>query len=72
MGPVGEDGSADVRRGDRRSLSRAAAPASTPAVSGETAKQIDEEVRSIIDECYGTAQRLLEENVDKLHDMARP
>ena len=41
------------------------------ALSGETAKMIDEEVRSIIDECYATAQQLLEENVDKLHAMAR-
>ncbi len=40
------------------------------SVSGETAKAIDEEVRRIIDECYGIAQRLLEENFDKLHSMA--
>ncbi|MDD0844651.1 ATP-dependent zinc metalloprotease FtsH [Pseudomonas sp. Gutcm_11s] len=39
-------------------------------VSGETAKAIDEEVRSIIDGCYGTAKRLLEENRDKLDMMA--
>lgn len=39
-------------------------------VSGETAKAIDEEVRSIIDSCYGTAKRLLEENRDKLDVMA--
>jgi len=39
-------------------------------VSDETAKAIDEEVRRIIDECYGVAQRLLEENFDKLHTMA--
>ncbi|WP_447595720.1 ATP-dependent zinc metalloprotease FtsH [Aquipseudomonas campi] len=39
-------------------------------VSGETAKAIDEEVRSIIDGCYGTAKRLLEENRDKLDVMA--
>ena len=40
------------------------------SVSDETAKSIDQEVRRIIDECYGTAQRLLEENFDKLHMMA--
>ena len=40
------------------------------AISDDTAKQIDEEVRRIIDECYGMAQKLLEENVDKLHVMA--
>jgi len=41
------------------------------AVSAETAKQIDEEVRRIIDDCYATAQRLLDENVEKLHTMAQ-
>ena len=40
------------------------------ALSDVTATQIDAEVRRIIDECYATAQRLLEENVDKLHTMA--
>ncbi|MEP1469678.1 MAG: ATP-dependent zinc metalloprotease FtsH [Halieaceae bacterium] len=40
------------------------------SVSDETAKSIDQEVRRIIDECYGIAQRLLEENFDKLHMMA--
>ena len=39
-------------------------------VSGETAKMIDEEVRSIIDECYKTAERILEENRSKLDMMA--
>jgi cell division protease FtsH len=39
-------------------------------ISDETATQIDKEVRRIIDECYETAQRILEENVDKLHMMA--
>jgi cell division protease FtsH len=39
-------------------------------VSGDTAKAIDEEVRSIIDGCYGTAKRLLEENRGKLDAMA--
>ncbi len=40
------------------------------AVSGETAKQIDIEVRRIIDECYATAKKILEENAEKLHLMA--
>jgi cell division protease FtsH len=40
-------------------------------ISDETATQIDKEVRSIIDECYATSQRLLEENIDKLHLMAQ-
>jgi cell division protease FtsH len=39
-------------------------------VSAETAKVIDQEIRSIIDSCYGTARRLLEENRDKLDAMA--
>ena len=38
--------------------------------SQQTAKAIDEEVRRIIDECYGEAKRLLTENEDKLHLMA--
>ena len=40
------------------------------AFSDDTARTIDEEVRSIVDECYGTATRLLKENEDKLHMMA--
>ncbi|MHA6495371.1 ATP-dependent zinc metalloprotease FtsH [Pseudomonas borbori] len=39
-------------------------------VSADTAKLIDLEVRSIIDGCYATARRLLEENRDKLDAMA--
>lgn len=39
-------------------------------VSADTAKQIDQEVRRIIDECYATAQQILEDNVDKLHLMS--
>ena len=39
-------------------------------VSGETAKLIDSEVRSIIDHCYGTAKQLLTDNRDKLDAMA--
>ena len=40
------------------------------SVSDETANQIDQEVRRIIDECYVASQRMLEENLDKLHAMA--
>ena len=40
------------------------------AVSDDTAQAIDEEVRTIIDACYGEAQKILEENIDKLHVMA--
>ncbi len=39
-------------------------------VSGETARLIDEEVRSIIDHCYGTAKQILTDNRDKLDTMA--
>ncbi len=39
-------------------------------VSEETAKKIDEEVRAIIDDCYATARRVLEENRDKMDMMA--
>lgn len=38
-------------------------------VSDETTKKIDEEVRAIIDECYDRAERILEENRDKLEMM---
>ncbi|MEM7077954.1 MAG: ATP-dependent zinc metalloprotease FtsH [Pseudomonadota bacterium] len=40
------------------------------AHSPATARDIDEEVRVIIDQCYADAKRLLEENIDKLHLMA--
>ncbi|WP_028632627.1 MULTISPECIES: ATP-dependent zinc metalloprotease FtsH [Pseudomonas] len=39
------------------------------SVSGETAKLIDSEVRSIIDHCYATAKQILTENRDKLDAM---
>ncbi len=39
------------------------------SMSADTSRLIDLEVRSIIDECYGTAKRLLEENRDKLNAM---
>jgi cell division protease FtsH len=38
--------------------------------SDETARQIDEEVRAIIDRNYERTRRLLTEHVDKLHAMA--
>ncbi len=40
-------------------------------VSGETARMIDEEVRAIADDCYATAQKILEDNRDKLDVMAQ-
>jgi cell division protease FtsH len=38
--------------------------------SPDTARAIDEEVRLIVDSCYSEAERLLTENLDKLHVMA--
>jgi len=40
------------------------------SVSAETARLIDSEVRSIIDQCYGTAKQILTDNRDKLDAMA--
>ncbi len=40
------------------------------SVSEETAHLIDEEIRSIIDRNYERAERILRENLDKLHMMA--
>ena len=39
-------------------------------ISSATAREIDEEVRRIVDDCYGTAKDILEEHRDKLHKMA--
>jgi len=41
-----------------------------PQVSDDTARKIDLEVRSIIDNCYADAKRTLEDNRDKLEAMA--
>jgi cell division protease FtsH len=40
-------------------------------VSDDTAHAIDEEVRRIVDGNYATAKKILEENVEKLHAMAK-
>jgi cell division protease FtsH len=40
------------------------------SVSDETAHVIDEEIRSVIDRNYERAERILKENLDKLHLMA--
>ncbi len=42
----------------------------SPQVSAATAREIDEEVRRIIDTCYERAKAILEEKVDLLHMMA--
>ena len=38
--------------------------------SDETSQAIDKEIRSIIDDCYQTAETLLRDNIDKLHAMS--
>jgi cell division protease FtsH len=40
-----------------------------PQYSDETSREIDAEVRQIVDECYDKAKTLLEENIDILHAM---
>ena len=40
-------------------------------VSDETAHDIDQEVRSIIDSAYARAEEILKTNIDKLHAMAK-
>ena len=42
----------------------------SPQVSAATAREIEEEVRRIIDTCYKRAKAILEEKVDLLHIMA--
>ena len=41
----------------------------TQQYSGETSRQIDEEVRRIIDECYARATKILEDHRDILEAM---
>ncbi|WP_144327997.1 ATP-dependent zinc metalloprotease FtsH [Tepidimonas charontis] len=43
----------------------------TTHISEETMRQVDAEVRRIIDEQYALARRLIEENADKMHAMAK-
>ena len=39
-------------------------------ISSDTAREIDEEVRQIVESCYATAKSILEQYRDKLHKMA--
>ncbi|HYE67936.1 MAG TPA: ATP-dependent zinc metalloprotease FtsH [Anaerovoracaceae bacterium] len=39
--------------------------------SEEMASEIDEEIRTIIEDAYATAEKLLTENIDKLHTIAK-
>ena len=43
----------------------------TTNISEQTMQKVDGEVRRIIDEQYGLARRLIEENSDKMHAMAK-
>lgn len=43
----------------------------TKHVSDDTAHEIDDEIRTIIDTNYDRAETILKENVDKLHSMAK-
>ncbi len=40
------------------------------SISSQTAREIDEEIKKIIDGCYKRAKQILEENIEKLHVMA--
>ena len=40
------------------------------SISSQTAREIDEEIKKIIDGCYKRAKQILEENLEKLHVMA--
>jgi cell division protease FtsH len=42
-----------------------------PIISDETAHAIDDEVRSLVQRNYETARRILTEQIDKLHAMAK-
>jgi cell division protease FtsH len=43
----------------------------TTNMSEETMRKVDAEVRRIIDEQYSIARKLIEENADKMHAMAK-
>jgi cell division protease FtsH len=43
----------------------------TTNISEETMRRVDTEVRRIIDEQYGIARKLIEDNADKMHAMAK-
>ncbi|MBQ3107192.1 MAG: AAA family ATPase, partial [Firmicutes bacterium] len=63
LGPVDYSGSDEVFLGKDFSTRR--------NYSEEMAKEIDEEVRRIIEESYDRAEKLLSDNIDKLHELAQ-
>ena len=64
MGPLQYDDEQD-----ELFLGRGGAGGGGKVLSAETHRAIDEEVRSIIDSCYARAQKILEDNRDKLEAM---
>ena len=44
---------------------------SVKAYSDETAFKVDQQISKIIQECYANGKKVLSENIDKLHTMAR-
>ena len=55
---------------DREVFLGMSAGAQPKPIASATAREIDEEIRRIVNECYDTAKRILGENEDKLHKMA--
>ena len=42
-----------------------------PLDADQTSELIDSEARKIIDDCYSAATKILKDNIDKLHSMAK-
>ena len=57
-------------QGDEPFLGRSAGNSST-TFSDQTSELIDSEARKIIDDCYAKATKILTDNLDKLHKMAK-
>ena len=55
--------------GSRREEESQIPGAGNSLYSEDTSREIDEEVRRIVDECYGRATQILEDNLDILHAM---
>jgi cell division protease FtsH len=64
MGPLQYDDDQD-----ELFLGRAGSNGGGKMLSSETTRMIDEEIRKIIDTCYGRAKKILEDNRDKLEAM---
>lgn len=59
-----------VNYGEEEGASSYMSPGKGREISDETIKQIDAEVRRILDKNYQRAETILKENIDKLHAMA--